>query len=257
LGFQVDPNVDGYVYCFTSVADGPVLSQMALKQILVLLHVIFSFIPEECILETEYLKPTFVWGSSSSSASSGASGGGVGGGGLEKLQKKVPMTAEEAERAQELRKKLASMPLCDMPFSEAFNISTAGAEDAPHRELPEETDETENDSAFQRMRRSVLAGRKSQQHTLQIVDVADILVVPVCVTHKTPPVLQERGNNNSSTSSHGDDEEEDDEDDSAGGGGENREKITGFWMVMLKTRLVSHFFMVFRGGHAQDQVCVL
>jgi hypothetical protein len=50
---------------------------MALKQILVLLHVVHLFIPEECIIETEFLKPTFDKQ-----------------GGLEKLRKKVQMTEE-------------------------------------------------------------------------------------------------------------------------------------------------------------------
>jgi hypothetical protein len=102
---QVESNYDGYLYCFTSVADGPMLSQMALKQILVLLHVIHSFIPEECVLETEYLKPTFDKQ-----------------GGLEKLQKKVQLTEEEARQAEEVRQKISSLPISEMPFDTAYVV---------------------------------------------------------------------------------------------------------------------------------------
>lgn len=237
---KIDPNVDGYVYCFTSVADGPVLSQMALKQILVLLHIIFSYVPEECIVETEYLKPTFDRSIPN------------GGGGLEKLQKKVPMSMEDLANAQEVRQKLSSMPLCDMPFNTAF-VAPGGSTES-------------GEDLF----------------TLQIVDVADILVVPVCITHSTASAkqrtdggsgtkrrkvhpqqnhrgLREKSGLGPSKTAHDvfgcgtdmedeDDDENneenadggvDDEEDSADEG--SREKITGFWMVMLKTRKCYNF----------------
>ena len=249
---QVDPNTDGYVYCFTSVADGPMLSQMAMKQILVLLHVIFSYVPEECILETEYLKPTFdTKESDGGSGGSGSAGGSSAG--LEKLQKKVSMTADESVRADELRRKLASMPLCDMPFNEAFVLGDNDESSGDHtqmrrRRLPsgglegDPMSEDDENSAFQRIRNSMMAGRK---HTLQIVDVADILVAPVCVTHKRsysnsmPAAGHKRGRNGESRGSSclNDDDDDDDED----GGGSVPEKITGFWMVMLKTRKCYNF----------------
>ena len=242
MDVQVDRNVDGYVYCFTSVADGPVLSQMALKQILVLLHVIFSYIPEECILETEYLKPTFDKSSFSSSH-----GGGGGGAGLEKLQKKVPMTEEEVRRARELQAKLSSMQLCDMPFNEAF-VATTDDKDDDHFTRMSAQDYDDEASAFQRIQRSMLAGRR---HTLQIVDVADILVVPVCITHAVAGAAAEgeeeeeaeweearqkkkRKKRPDAGADALDDEDDDDDDD-------EREKITGFWMVMLKTRKCYNF----------------
>ena len=53
---QICAGRDGYAYFFTSLAEGPMLSSMALQQILILLHVIHSFIPEECILDTDLLK---------------------------------------------------------------------------------------------------------------------------------------------------------------------------------------------------------
>ena len=56
---QITSGRDGYVYFFTSMAEGPMLSPVAMQQILVLLHVIHSYIPEDCILETDLLKPTF------------------------------------------------------------------------------------------------------------------------------------------------------------------------------------------------------
>lgn len=83
----------------------------------------------------------------------------------------------------------------------------------------------------------------------QIVDVADILVVPVCVTHTTAPVQlsgggaaaghkrKKVGGSGSSSGFCGDDDSNDDDDDDES----EREKITGFWMVMLKTRKCYNF----------------
>ncbi len=93
-------------------------------------------------------------------------------------------------------------------------------------------EDDEEESAFQRIRNSMLAGRK---HTLQIVDVADILVAPVCVTHRN---VNSESNNNGSRSDAQMMSDEDDDDDAETAGGE---KITGFWMVMLKTRKCYNF----------------
>ena len=95
---QLVPGRDGYAYFFTSLAEGPMLSPMALQQILVLLHVIHSFIPEECILETDLLKPTFDKN-----------------GGLEKLVEHIPISDDEWRQLKNRKKQISKMLLCDIP----------------------------------------------------------------------------------------------------------------------------------------------
>lgn len=51
--------VDGYMYTFISEAEGPMLSSMSQKQILVLLHVLNSPLHSTHVVETECLKPVF------------------------------------------------------------------------------------------------------------------------------------------------------------------------------------------------------
>ena len=92
------PGRDGYAYFFTSMAEGPMLSSMAMQQILVLLHVIHSFIPEECILETDFLKPVFDKSN-----------------GLEKLMESVPISEEEWQHLCNRKRQIARMQLRDIP----------------------------------------------------------------------------------------------------------------------------------------------
>jgi hypothetical protein len=54
---ELGPN-DGMPYFFVSEAEGPMLSSMALKQILVLMHMIHSPISGDHVVETVCLKPT-------------------------------------------------------------------------------------------------------------------------------------------------------------------------------------------------------
>jgi hypothetical protein len=194
---QTQPGYDGYVYCFTSSVEGPSLSQMALKQILVLLHVVHSFIPEECIIETEFLKPTFDKQ-----------------GGLEKLRKKVPMTEEDARQAEILRQNISSVPVSDMPFDTAFVLGGSGsAEDGVG----------EFDSMLESVQNSLML---KQQFSMSIVDVAEIVVAPVCisyVTSRNEHASSRAGVGNSSGATAGDEDEEE-------------EKVAAFWLVMLKTR---------------------
>jgi hypothetical protein len=179
LDVQVDPRYDGYVYFFTSEMEGAALPQDTLKQVLVLLHVIHSFIPEECILETEYLKPTFDKQ-----------------GGLEKLQRRVELTEEEARREEELRHKLSSLPISEMPFDVPFVASTGGPVD-----LDDDNDVAGGSSAAGlfaeggessgRASSGVLEGlQKSlmlkKQFRMDIVDVAEILLAPVFITYTSP-----------------------------------------------------------------------
>lgn len=94
---QVKPGRDGYCYFFTSMAEGPMLSSMALQQILVLLHVIHSYIPEECVLETDLLKPSFDKS-----------------GGLDKIMEKVHITDADWQREQAKRRQFAEVQLKDI-----------------------------------------------------------------------------------------------------------------------------------------------
>ena len=105
---QTVPGRDGYTYFFNSVAEGPMMTAMTLKQILVLLHVIHSFIPEECILETEFLKPTFNKQ-----------------GGLEKLVEQIPMAEEEWQSRVESFQSVVDLPIYDVPMDFTFSIQDA------------------------------------------------------------------------------------------------------------------------------------
>ena len=91
---QIVEGRDGYCYFFTSMAEGPMLSSMALQQILVLLHVIHSYIPEECVLETDILKPTFDKT-----------------GGLDKIMEKVELSESEWERQQAKKREFSDVEL--------------------------------------------------------------------------------------------------------------------------------------------------
>lgn len=95
---QVVPGRDGYCYFFTSLAEGPMLSSMAMQQILVLLHVIHSYIPEECLLETDLLKPSF--------DKQGC---------LVKLMEKIPIPDDKWEAEQNKRRRMCRMTLDDIP----------------------------------------------------------------------------------------------------------------------------------------------
>jgi hypothetical protein len=205
----------------TSRADGATLSEQALKQILVFLHIIHSFVPEECILETELLKPTFDKQ-----------------GGLEKLYKKVPMTEEEARQAECARQKISGMAISEMPFDQAFVLggdgdgassSAAAAADAGGTASSFGMD---GESIMQRVHQSLML--KEQFH-MQIVDVAEILLIPVCVSYVTPDRSRGGGGNGN--------EQRADEDGSCGEDHEELgdEKVSAFWMVVLKTRKCYNF----------------
>lgn len=142
------PGRDGYAYFFNSVAEGPMMSTMTLKHILVLLHVINSFIPEECILETEYLKPSF-----------------NDQGGLEKLVEKIPLSDEEWDQARAQHNSMRNLAVCDVPMDQVFNtMMVQDADDDVHQEGAR--------------------GRKKRFRT-RPVPVAEILVAPVCVAYDT------------------------------------------------------------------------
>ncbi len=78
------------------------LSSMAHQQILVLLHIIHSFIPEECILETDLLKPTFDKS-----------------GGLEKLLELVPLSKEEWQQELSRQARCSALAISEIPRSVA------------------------------------------------------------------------------------------------------------------------------------------
>jgi hypothetical protein len=254
---RIDPNEDGYTYWFVSPADGPVLSRMALQQILVLLHIVHSFIPEKCVIETEYLKPTFDKGSSSSSFSE--SGGMAG---LEKLERKIPMTEDEAREYEEIRQKLNAMPVSEMPFETPFIADTeGGGSDGCAGGMGSDDDVF---AAYERVRRSMMTGQKCR---MQIVDVAEILVVPVCVTYVLDDdesctdqqqggeaASRKRQRARESLSRHGGMSLSLDGGDDAWGfldvggilsmdhaGDAGKEKISGFWAVVLKTKKCYNF----------------
>lgn len=147
------------------------MTNMTLKQILVLLHVIHSFIPEECILETEFLKPTFNKQ-----------------GGLEKLVEQIPVSAEELDQVAKDQQFLASLPVFEVPMDIAFNLASS--------QLTQQQQEP-GAPTFQR----------------RPVDVAEILLAPVCVTYSV------EGSNQA----------------------EKTEKMVCFWVVILKTRKCYNF----------------
>jgi hypothetical protein len=186
IDVKVDPHFDGYVYFFTAEMEGAALPQDTLKQILVLLHVIHSFIPEECILETEYLKASFDKQ-----------------GGLEKLQKRVELTEEEARMEEERRQKLSSLPISEMPFDVPFVASTA----------PNEEVEGGLESSLMLKR----------QFRMEIVHVAEILLAPVFISHTTPDG-HKTSDSDSDNNMRGSDK-----------------KVSAFMLTMLKTRKCYNF----------------
>lgn len=175
---QIIPGRDGYTYFFNSVAEGPVMTNMTLKHILVLLHIIHSFIPEECILETEYLKPTF-----------NAQGG------LEKLVEHIPLSDAAWIQAAQQQDMHAKMPVCDVPMDFCFNASLSSDAQAGSS--------SGADGGRVGGRRKVNNFKKCP------VDVAEILVAPVCLRYTS------RQN--------------------------QPEKMTCFWLVILKTRKCYNF----------------
>lgn len=187
-----------------------------------------------------------------------------------KIFTQVPLTPEEISRAEEVRRNLARMPLCDLPFTQAFVASSSsGAQNARNFDDPFSSSP------------QLQGGGPSfptDHYTLQIVDVADIYVVPVCVTHRAADDEQLHQRNRQSGEGGGgrpgkkrrlrgsaggghqqqqqhlqhpmsapapgdDEDDEDGEGSEDGDGGQHGsgEKITGFWMVMLKTRKCYNF----------------
>jgi hypothetical protein len=227
IDVQVDPRYDGYVYFFTAEMEGAALPQDTLKQVLVLLHVIHSFIPEECILETEYLKPIFDKQ-----------------GGLEKLQKRVELTEEEARKEEELRQKLSSLPISEMPFDVPFVASTsAGSADL-------DDDMASGEEAAGRSRHassSVLEGLQGslmlkRHYKMEIVDVAEILLAPVFITYTAPEdgSRQKRLDHADSLLSAAAQDDAPGAAAQASSGGSER-KVTAFMLTMLKTRKCYNF----------------
>lgn len=188
---QVVAGRDGYAYYFTSMAEGPVTTTMTLKQILVLLHIIHSFIPRECILETDSLKPTFNKQ-----------------GGLEKLVEQVAVAEEDCVEASRNQQSMSSLPVCEAPMDLGFNLRNADTESA-----------------------SQAPDRLPQKHfRTSPVDVAEILLAPVCVTY----TISSGGPVPSSSDMHGNSGH-----DHESGGGEN--KMLCYWLVVLKTRKCYNF----------------
>ncbi len=228
---QVDPNVDGYVYAFTSVANGPVVTKEAYQQILCLLTVIHSFVPRECILQTEYLRPTFKDD------------------GLLTLHKKVELSEEEIQMEMENRRKTSKMLLSERPFDVVRRLSgNDRIVDGGSKMLGDNHDNDEpaaadngyasfkhgnkGSSHHQQQQESLLMGRPDK-YTWEVVDVADILLAPVCVTHATEDFddscMMDIGGN------------DDEEKDPTSSDEYETKKITSFWMVMLKTRKCYNF----------------
>ncbi len=167
------------------------MTSMTLKQILVLLHIIHSFVPEDCILETEFLKPTF------NSKQ----------GGLDKLVEQIPMSPDERQQCHNLQSQVASLPICDMPVDVCFNSSSlTGNDDGDDSEIS-----------------NILASSQTSFRR-KPVDVAEILVVPVCVTYTASPIKSKKAAGDN-----------DDDDDDA------EEKTLCFWLVILKTRKCYNF----------------
>ena len=187
---QAVPGQTGYTYYFNSLAEGPMMTTIALKQILVLLHIIHSFVPEECILETEFLKPTF------NSKQ----------GGLDKLVELTPIRPDEWMQSENQQREASALPICDLPLDIGFNSSC----------LPETSGfGAEGDSCIHR---ALMDGKTHFKK--KPVDVAEILVAPVCVTY-------------TSVAPGGDSEMAEDD-------GEE-EKMLCFWLVILKTRKCYNF----------------
>jgi hypothetical protein len=82
-----------------------------------------------------------------------------------------------------------------------------------------------------------------EQFHMQIVDVAEILVVPVCVSHVTP---RKGGGSEMDTGEFGDYGDAEDE------------KVSAFWLVMLKTRKCYNFsaHLHWLVGNVDKEVCM-
>jgi hypothetical protein len=56
---QLLNDTDGYMYCMVSPADGPMLSNIVMQQIMCMSHVLKHPISEQCVVETKMFKPLF------------------------------------------------------------------------------------------------------------------------------------------------------------------------------------------------------
>ena len=246
---QVDSNCDGYTFYFTSVADGPVMNKMTHQQIMCLLTVIHSFIPRECILETEHLKPVFQ------------------NDGLHTLYRKVVLTEEELEQERHNRENSKGQLLCDMPFDVLFSLAEGDSDGSGRDDGRVSDDEnmmmdTEDDvanhqskgsvteglmSAFERARKDLaMAGpnmspirRARKEPTMagpdkkkwHVTDVADILLAPICVSYMDGDAVCE--------------EEEITHQQQQQQQGDGK-KTASYWAVIFKTRACYNFV-----GHLQ------
>ena len=215
---QVKPGRDGYVYCFTSMAEGPMLSSMAMQQILVLLHVIHSFIPEECILETDLLKPTFT-----DSAKGGDSG-------LEKLLELIPLSEDEWKQEKQKRLQTSRMRVCDIPPDVIIDASKQAEDDddddddnLPNPSAAAAEEDNEEGGAARAMQRHNKIHYKTRP-----IDVAEILVAPVSVTYSVPQQQQQQPSAAVSL-------------DHPPATVVEKEKMAVFWVVMLRTRKCYNF----------------
>lgn len=245
---QVHPDYDGYVYCFTSPAEGPTLSRMAWLQIMALLHVVNSPISGTCVIETDHLKPVF-----------GTHGF------MEKLSKRIPLNEEECSTDRQTRREINAQPICDMPFDVPFVAAAAAASG-----VISDDDDDDNAEHYQRQQEPTAAS--SGRCVWQVTNVADILVGMACVDYVVPSSSSSSSNhgnrqqqqqqqrkkrNGGGGGDPGEEEQEqgdgDDDDDGfeqedeneydQSGEGEDEEehededeRTAAFWVVMLKTR---------------------
>lgn len=217
---QVHPDYDGYVYCFTSPAEGPTLSRMAWLQIMALLHVLNSPISGACVIETDHLKPVF-----------GTHGL------MEKLSKRIPLNDEESSADRRTRREINAQPICDMPFDVPFVAAGLGGNGAAIHSDDEEDD-------------GFGAGPAAERCVWQVTNIADILVGMACVDYVVPSSSSssnakqkknrrgDRGDGRdnqdimSEDEEEGEDENEEDEEEHD----DEDERTAAFWVVMLKTR---------------------
>lgn len=127
---------------------------MCLKTILFLLHVIRAFIPEKCIVPTEMLRPTFDQQK-----------------GLDKLMLRTPVSENDALELQEKMQHLSSLPISEVPLNMALDFDGD----------PSSLASGEEDSV---MRQVHSALHMKQKFMTQVVDVATILLIPVCVKYR-------------------------------------------------------------------------
>jgi hypothetical protein len=236
---QVHPDYDGFIYCFTSPAEGPTLSRMAWLQIMCLLHIITSPVPESCVLETDFLKPTFNKHKF-----------------LEKISKRIPLNSDEARETRKTRKELNAQELQDMPFDVPFVVGgdsedeeRGGGGGGGFGYL----DQDDVASGFARSgagecgynsRRMAagLSGENSDDEgqsgdgcVWQVTNVADIYIAMASVDYLTPA-----SSSSPSTSSSGAACENDDV-HANGGTDQEDEGTSAFWTVILKPRLCYNF----------------